>query len=76
MECYRRIDEFMNVTNREEIANEYVKRTELKGPISTKNLTFRYPESQVKLFDNLTLEIKEGEKVAVLGKIGSGKVHL
>ena len=76
MECYRRIDEFMNVTNREEIANEYVKRTELKGPISTKNLTFRYPESQVKLFDNLTLEIKEGEKVAVLGKIGSGKSSL
>ncbi|MFL2821460.1 MAG: ATP-binding cassette domain-containing protein [Alphaproteobacteria bacterium] len=76
MECYRRIDEFMNVTNREEIANEYVKRSELKGPISTKNLTFRYPESQVKLFDNLTLEIKEGEKVAVLGKIGSGKSSL
>ncbi len=76
MECYRRIDEFMNVTNREEIANEYVKRSELKGPISTKNLTFRYPESQVKLFDNLTLEIKEGEKVAILGKIGSGKSSL
>ncbi len=76
MECYKRIDEFMNVTNREEIANEYVKRSELKGPISTKNLTFRYPESQVKLFDNLTLEIKEGEKVAVLGKIGSGKSSL
>ena len=76
MECYRRIDEFMNVTNREEIANEYVKRSELKGPISTKNLTFRYPESKVKLFDNLTLEIKEGEKVAILGKIGSGKSSL
>ena len=76
MECYRRIDEFMKVTNREEIANEYVKRSDLKGPISTKNLTFRYPESQVKLFDNLTLEIKEGEKVAVLGKIGSGKSSL
>ena len=41
-----------------------------------KKYDFRYPESQTKLFDNLNLEIKEGEKVAVLGKIGSGKSSL
>ena len=74
LECYKRVDKFMQVTNREEEARSYVERSELKGPISTKNLTFRYPESQTKLFDNLTLEIKEGQKVAILGKIGSGKV--
>ena len=76
MECYKRIDEFMQVTNREEITREYVERSNLEGPITTKNMTFRYPESQTKLFDNLNLEIKEGEKVAVLGKIGSGKSSL
>ena len=76
MECYKRIDEFMQVTNREEITREYVERSTLEGPITTKNMTFRYPESQTKLFDNLNLEIKEGEKVAVLGKIGSGKSSL
>ncbi len=76
MECYKRIDEFMQVTNREEITREYVERSTLDGPITTKNMTFRYPESQTKLFDNLNLEIKEGEKVAVLGKIGSGKSSL
>ena len=66
----------MQVTNREEITREYVERSTLEGPITTKNMTFRYPESQTKLFDNLNLEIKEGEKVAVLGKIGSGKSSL
>ena len=66
----------MQVTNREEEARSYVERSELNGPISTKNLTFRYPESQTKLFDNLTIEIKEGQKVAILGKIGSGKNSL
>ena len=76
VECFKRIDKFMKVTSREEEARAYVERSELKGTISTKNLTFRYPESQTKLFDNLTLEIKEGQKVAVLGKIGSGKVLL
>ena len=29
-----------------------------------------------KLFDNLTLEVQEGQKVAVVGKIGSGKSSL
>jgi ATP-binding cassette subfamily C protein LapB len=76
LECYKRVDKFMQVTNREEEARSYVERSELNGPISTKNLTFRYPESQTKLFDNLTIEIKEGQKVAILGKIGSGKSSL
>ena len=76
MECYKRVDKFMQVTNREEEARAYVERSLLTGSISTKNLTFRYPESQTKLFDNLTLEIKEKQKVAILGKIGSGKSSL
>ena len=76
VECFKRVDKFMKVTSREEEARAYVERSELKGSISTKNLTFRYPESQTKLFDNLNLEIKEGQKVAVLGKIGSGKSSL
>ena len=49
MECYKRIDEFMQVTNREEITREYVERSTLDGPITTKNMTFRYPESQTKV---------------------------
>ena len=76
LQGYGRINEFMKVTSREEEARAYVERKELTGSISTQNLTFRYPESQTKLFDNLSFEIKEGQKVAVLGKIGSGKSSL
>ena len=76
LQGYGRINEFMKVTSREEEARAYVERKELNGSISTQNLTFRYPESQTKLFDNLSFEIKEGQKVAVLGKIGSGKSSL
>ena len=62
MECYRRIDEFMNVTNREEIANEYVKRSELKGPISTKNLHLGILKAKLS-YDNLTLKLKKAKKL-------------
>lgn len=76
LQGYGRINEFMKVSSREEEARAYVERKELTGSISTQNLTFRYPESQTNLFDNLSFEIKEGQKVAVLGKIGSGKSSL
>ena len=73
IEAYRRVNEFMGVTSREEETRGYVKRDTLEGSVSIKNLTFRYPESETKLFDNLTLEVEKSSRVAMLGRIGSGK---
>ena len=73
IEAFRRVNEFMLVTSREEETRGYVKRGEMSGPVAIKNLTFRYPESQTKLFDNLTLEVEKSTRVAMLGRIGSGK---
>ena len=73
VESFRRVNEFMLVTSREEEARGYVKRGVMSGSIAIKNLTFRYPESETKLFDNLTLEIQKSSRVAMLGRIGSGK---
>ena len=47
---------------------------ECKGGISVKGLSFSYGER--KIFDNLNLEIRPGEKVAFVGESGSGKSTL
>ena len=39
------------------------------------NVTFRYPNSQKNVLSNISFEIAENEKVAIVGKNGSGKVH-
>ncbi|RIM22640.1 ATP-binding cassette domain-containing protein, partial [Staphylococcus cohnii] len=44
--------------------------------IVTKNLRLKYPNSNNKIFDNLTLHIKNKEKVLLLGPSGSGKSTL
>ncbi|UUD37430.1 ABC transporter transmembrane domain-containing protein [Mycoplasmoides fastidiosum] len=36
------------------------------------NLDFKYPESDKKLFQNLNLDLKKGQKYAIIGESGSG----
>jgi len=43
--------------------------------IRLKNVSFSYNKSE-KVLDNINLEIKEGEKVAIIGETGSGKSTL
>jgi ABC-type multidrug transport system fused ATPase/permease subunit len=41
--------------------------------IGLKNVTFQYPNSDVKILNNISLHINHGEKVVILGDIGCGK---
>lgn len=44
--------------------------------IEAKNLDFAYPDSPINAIEQLNLTIQLGEKVAILGKTGSGKSSL
>ena len=46
---------------------------ELLGQIEFQNVTFLYPNSQEKALDNVSFLVRPGERVALLGRIGSGK---
>ncbi|MEZ5017624.1 MAG: ABC transporter ATP-binding protein [Flavipsychrobacter sp.] len=74
----KRIDEFLNteptITNQED-----AKEANLKGHVTFENISFTYPHTGITALKNFSLDIKPGEKVAVIGKTGSGKstiVHL
>ncbi len=48
-----------------------------KGPeIEVKNMSFKYPNTDKMIFNNLSLKIKSGEKVAIVGHNGAGKTTL
>ncbi len=59
-----------------EVDESKVKPGNLKGNINLCNLSFRYSEDGPLIIDNLSLEIKSGEFVALVGQSGSGKSTL
>ena len=44
--------------------------------ISFSNIDFSYPNAEEKIFNNLSLKIQKGEKIAIVGMSGSGKSTL
>tara|TARA_R110002033_G_scaffold135_1_gene1472 strand:- start:3717 stop:5879 length:2163 start_codon:yes stop_codon:yes gene_type:complete len=69
------LDEIMKMPVEKENKN-YISRPNLNGDIEFKNVDFSYKESKYKILNNLNVTIKKGEKVAILGKIGTGKSTL
>ncbi|MEJ7138595.1 type I secretion system permease/ATPase [Amphibiibacter pelophylacis] len=51
----------------------FIHRRELTGLIEFRGVSFNYPNRDDAALDNINLKIKPGERVALIGRIGSGK---
>ncbi len=71
----RRINEFLHqeptITNHAE-AKEVI----LAGDIKFNNVNFTYPHTGIKALQNFNLHVKSGEKIAIVGRTGSGKTTI
>lgn len=59
-----------------EISEEKKVVTHISGGIELNNVSFRYNESMPWVLDNVSLKIKPGQYVAIVGKTGCGKSTL
>lgn len=49
---------------------------EVRGGITLKNICFRYPGSSQRVLNNINLDVKSGEMIALVGPSGAGKTTL
>lgn len=63
----------MNLPGERDRESAFVHRPHFSGTIEFRNVTFCYPGSEVKSLDNISFGVKAGERVAIIGRIGSGK---
>lgn len=51
----------------------FVQRPQLRGDIEFRNVKFSYPNRQDSALEGLSFKITAGERVALIGRVGSGK---
>lgn len=71
--AYRHLDQLMAAGGESDDAVDYVRRGRLDGGVEFRDVTFRYPGSTAKALDQVSFRISAGERVAILGRVGSGK---
>ena len=72
----KRINEVMDSVNN--IENGFVKenKTGLSGTVEFKNVSFKYPDADEYILENINFTANKGETVAFIGSTGSGKSTL
>ena len=73
LSSYRALSELMTQPREHSEDRNFITREQFSGKIEFRDVSFTYPGSETRTLNNLSFTIEPGERVAILGKIGSGK---
>ncbi|MGL4541575.1 MAG: type I secretion system permease/ATPase [Polymorphobacter sp.] len=71
--AYGQIDKLMQGGDEARADAHYLRRERLGGAIEFRNVSFKYPGANSRVLDAVSFRIEPGERVAILGRVGSGK---
>ncbi|MBX9587325.1 MAG: type I secretion system permease/ATPase [Gammaproteobacteria bacterium] len=72
----RGLNRIMTMPTDRGVRDSFLQRPTLKGNVSFENVTFYYPNERIAALDKINFQIKEGERIGIVGKIGAGKSTL
>lgn len=67
----KRINEFLDT--KPIVTNSNFSIYPIIGDITFKNVSFVYPENQIKVLENISFQLKSGQTLGITGLVGSGK---
>jgi ATP-binding cassette subfamily C protein LapB len=70
------LDTIVNLPAERPEGMHYLYRQELQGDVEFVDVEFGYPNQSLKALKNVSFKIKAGEKVAIIGRMGSGKTTI
>jgi ATP-binding cassette subfamily C protein LapB len=70
--AYRQLNELMKQPA-EGPEGDALKLSGVKGKIEFRNVSFRYPGASERALDEVSFTVEPGDKIALLGRVGSGK---
>lgn len=70
------IDNYMKLPVEHNTETQYLPRPVLRGKIEFRDVSFAYPNTDHNILNNINFTLNEGEKVGIIGRIGSGKTTL
>ncbi|QXZ10622.1 type I secretion system permease/ATPase [Comamonas sp. Y33R10-2] len=70
------IDNYMKMPVEHPADREFVSRPDLRGAIEFRNVSFAYPGSDQASLSGVSFSVRAGERVGIIGRIGSGKTTM
>ena len=76
MAGYRALNDVMSRPIERPAGQNFVHRASTQGRIELQQVKFHYPEQPLYALNDVSLEIRTGEKIGIIGPVGSGKSTL
>ena len=75
-ESYRQLDDLMSKDVERPKDKHFISVAQAKGRVEFRDVTFHYPDQTVPALNNVGFTIQPGERVGIIGAVGSGKTTL
>ena len=76
VEAYQTVDGIMKLPDERPTRVNQMQRVVQGGKVSFSKVRFAYPQSKTFVLDGISFSIEPGEKVGIIGRIGSGKTTI
>jgi len=73
MASLKALNDIMKAPVERPVEKQFVHRPQLSGAYEFKDVTFAYPGRDDQALQNISFQIKAGEKIGIIGRVGSGK---